>query len=222
MTPSHSRPGGLINERIANVARALSSPPRVRVINLLAQSPRGVDELAAMLGQSEATTSAQLKVLREAGLVERRAQGRRALYQVASEGALRVWMSLRDFALTEDGASRLALQEVEAAAPVFADSLDELERRVAAGKLRLIDLRPREEFARGHLPGARSIPLESLPAELETLAQRPRYVVYGRGPYCARAVEGALLLSAGGHRVARLPAGIAEWRLAGRAIETET
>lgn len=216
-----AHPGPGINARVAAAAQALAAPARIRTLNLLAQHPRSVDELAGLLGQSVATTSAQLKVLRQAGFVRRRAQGRRAIHELAGLEAARVWTVLRDFVLATDGESRALMHEVDEDTPPWQGSLESLAAELRAGSLRALDLRSPEEWQRGHLPAARNLPFEELREETPTLARRPRYVVYCRGPYCAKAIEGTRTLAREGWKVERLPFGVVEWELASLALEAE-
>lgn len=211
-------PGPELYQRAAQLAQALSSPARLKLLNTLAQAPRGVDALAARLGQSAATTSAQLKVLLQAGLVRRRAEGQRAIYSLDAQSE-RAWLGLRDHAL--ESATDLQ-QRAELLAPAYAGELSGVTDLARRRKLTLVDLRPEDEWRAGHLPAARHIPFEQLPGVLDGLPRSKRYLVYCTGPLCSKAIQGTRQLIDAGLHAVRLPAGVAEWQHAGLALESDT
>lgn len=198
---------------IALMGKAFASPRRLELLDLLAQGPRSVDELARATGQSSANASQHLQALHSAGLVGRRREGTRVIYAMSSDDALRAWLALRDAS-----ASRLA--EVERAArdylgaEVEAIGRDELLARLRRGDVVLVDVRPAEEYASGHIEGARSVPLEELDRRLDDLPPDREVVAYCRGPFCAYASEAVRRLRASGRRARRLEDGWPEWRLA--------
>ena len=199
-------------EAVAVMGKAFASPVRLELLDLLAQAPRSVEELARLSRQSIANTSQHLQALHSAGLVARAREGTRVRYELAGDEALRLWLALR-----ETSARQLA--EVDRAArqylgdEVDAISRDELVRRLAAGDVVLIDVRPEEEFAAGHIEGARSVPLEELERRLAELPSDREVVAYCRGPFCAYAHEAVRTLRASGHEARRLEEGWPEWRL---------
>lgn len=201
-------------EAIAVMGKALASPRRLELLDLLAQAPRTVDELAGASGQSSANTSQHLQALHAAGLVDRQREGNRVRYALAGERALRVWLTLRD-------ASAAQLAEVERAARSYlGDEVDQVGRaelldRLRRGDVVVIDVRPPEEFAAGHIEGARSIPLDELDRRLSELPTDLEVIAYCRGPFCAYAHEAVRQLRAGGREARRLKDGWPEWRLAG-------
>ncbi len=200
-------------EAIAAMGKALASPKRLELLELLTQSPRTVDELARLSGQSVANASQHLQALHSAGLVEREREGNRVRYAVSGEPALRVWLTLRD-------ASASQLAEVERAARNYlGDEVEEVGReelidRIRRGDVVLVDVRPSEEFASGHIQGARSIPLEELERRIGELPPDVEVIAYCRGPFCAYAHEAVRRLQAGGRSARRLREGWPEWRLA--------
>jgi rhodanese-related sulfurtransferase/predicted transcriptional regulator len=200
-------------EAIAVMGKALASPRRLKLLELLAQAPRTVDELASISGQSTANTSQHLQALHAAGLVDRQREGTRVRYGLAGESALRVWLTLRD-------ASSAQLAEVERAAnsylgeQVDAIGREELRERLRRGDVVLVDVRPPEEFAAGHIEGARSIPIDELEGRLGELPPDQEVVAYCRGPFCAYAHEAVRTLRARGREARRLEEGWPEWRLA--------
>ena len=203
-------------EAIAVMGKAFASPVRLELLDLLAQAPRTVDELARASGQSTANTSQHLQALHAAGLVERNREGTSVRYALAGEQALKLWLALRQ-------TSARQLAEVERAArdylgdEVEAIDRDELVRRLAGGDVVLIDVRPQEEFAAGHIEGARSVPIDELERRLAELPADREVVAYCRGPFCAYAHEAVRKLRAAGHEARRLEDGWPEWRLAKRA-----
>jgi rhodanese-related sulfurtransferase/predicted transcriptional regulator len=207
---------GALFEAIAVMGKAFASPVRLELLDLLAQAPRTVDDLARASGQSTANTSQHLQALHAAGLVERNRQGTSVRYALAGDDALKLWLALR-----ETSARQLA--EVERAAreylgdEVEAIGRDELIKRLANGDVVLIDVRPEEEFAAGHIEGARSIPIDELERRLAELPADREVVAYCRGPFCAYAHEAVRKLRAAGHDARRLEDGWPEWRLGRRA-----
>lgn len=200
-------------EAIALMGKAFSSPRRLELLDLLAQAPRGVEELAEESGQSVANTSQHLQALHAAGMVTRTREGTRVRYAIAGEEALRIWLALRD-------ASAAGLAEVERAAhdylgeDVETIGREELRDRLARGDVVLVDVRPAEEFAAGHIEGAKSIPIDELDQRLEELPDGREVVAYCRGPFCAYAHEAVRRLDAAGRPASRLEDGWPEWRLA--------
>lgn len=205
-------------EAIALMGKAFASPVRLELLDLLAQAPRSVEQLARAGGQSTANTSQHLQALHAAGLVERERDGNRIRYSVGPE-PLRLWLALRDVS-----AARLA--EVQRAAhdylgeAVEAIDRDELIERLARGDAVLVDVRPVEEFAAGHIDGARSIPLDELERRITELPPDREVIAYCRGPFCVYAHEAVRTLRAAGRSARRLEDGVPEWREAAR-IEGE-
>jgi rhodanese-related sulfurtransferase len=200
-------------EAIALMGKAFASPRRLELLDLLAQAPRGVEELAEVSGQSVANASQHLQALHAAGMVTRTREGTRVRYALAGEEALRLWLALRD-------ASAARLAEVERAAhdylgeDVETIGREDLRERLARGDVVLIDVRPPEEFAAGHIAGARSIPLAELEQRLAELPPDREVVAYCRGPFCAYAHDAVRRLGDAGFTARRLEDGWPEWRLA--------
>lgn len=207
------RTKGAVFEAIAVMGKALASPRRLELLELLAQAPRTVDDLARLSGQSIANTSQHLQALHGAGLVDREREGNRVRYELAGERALSVWLTLRDastaqLAEVERAARRYLGEEVEGIGP------DELRARLRRGDVVLVDVRPAEEFAAGHIEGARSIPIDELERRLAELPAEGEVVAYCRGPFCAYAHMAVRQLQAAGHKARRLEEGWPEWQLA--------
>jgi rhodanese-related sulfurtransferase len=200
-------------EAIALMGKAFASPVRLELLDLLAQAPRSVDELARVSGQSTANTSQHLQALYAAGLVIRAREGTRVRYELAGDEALQLWLALRD-------ASAARLAEVERASRDYlGDEVETIGRedlleRLARGDVVLVDVRPRAEYDAGHIEGARSIPLAELERRLAELPPDTEIVAYCRGPFCAYAHEAVRHLRAAGRSARRLQEGWPEWRLA--------
>jgi rhodanese-related sulfurtransferase/predicted transcriptional regulator len=200
-------------EAIAVMGKAFASATRLELLDLLAQAPRTVEELARASGQSTANTSQHLQALHAAGMVTRAREGTRVRYAIAGDRALRLWLALRDSSVAQ-------LAEVERAArdylgdDVDAIGREELLARLGRGDVVLVDVRPEEEFAAGHIDGARSIPLDELEQRLAELPADREVVAYCRGPFCAYAHEAVRRLQAAGRSARRLEEGWPEWRLA--------
>jgi rhodanese-related sulfurtransferase len=206
-------------QAIATMGKAFASPVRLELVDLLAQAPRTVEELARASDQSVANASQHLQALHAAGMVTRTREGTRVRYALASDEVLRLWLALRE-------ASALRLAEVERAAreylggDVEAIGRDELVKRLARGDVVLVDVRPPEEYAAGHIEGARSVPLDELERRLAELPSDREIVAYCRGPFCAYAHEAVRRLRAEGRSARRLKDGWPEWRLAGQRSAT--
>lgn len=202
-------------EAIALMGKAFASPRRLELVDLLAQAPRTVDELARASDQSTANASQHLQALHAAGLVSRTREGTSVRYALAGDEVLSLWLALREVSV-----ARLA--EVERAAreylgeDVDAIGRDELITRMRSGDVVLVDVRPSEEFEAGHIRGARSIPLEELEARLAELPAGREVVAYCRGPLCAFAHEAVRQLRSAGREARRLEEGWPEWRLMDR------
>lgn len=199
-------------EAIAVMGKAFASPRRLELLDLLAQAPRSVDELARATGQSSANASQHLQALHAAGLVTRAREGLSVRYAVAGPEVLALWLALRD-----TSAARLA--EVQrAAAEYLGEDVEtigrqELLQRAARGDVILVDVRPGVEFRSGHIEGARSIPIEELGERLAELPADREIVAYCRGPFCAYAHDAVRRLRAAGRSARRLEGGWPEWQL---------
>jgi rhodanese-related sulfurtransferase len=222
--PTQSHPASLktaIYEQIARIGQATASPNRLELLDLLSQGARTVEALAHQTGQSVATTSHHLQVLRRVRLVEAHKTGLYVTYRLADPEVSEFFLQLRNLAesrLAEvQHVTRQYLVERGALEPV---DNDELVRRVREGEVTLIDVRPREEYVAGHIPGAISVPLADLPTRLGELRKRRDVVAYCRGPYCVMALDAVDLLRRKGFRAHRLEHGVPEWRALGWRVET--
>jgi rhodanese-related sulfurtransferase/DNA-binding transcriptional ArsR family regulator len=205
----------------AQTGKAVASPRRLELLDLLAQGPRTVEALARETSQTIANTSQHLQVLRGAHLVETEKRGLYVTYRLAGEEVSRFCLALRQLAESRT-------DELQAAAKGFLEERGQLVpidqeallTRIRRGEVTLLDVRPEEEYQAGHLPGALSVPLPELERRLSELPRRREVVAYCRGPYCVLAIEAVSRLRARGYRASRLEAGVPDWRARGYPVET--
>ena len=214
-----TEPKQALFEQLAIIARALGSGARLELLDFLAQGERSVEDLARVAGLSVANTSKHLQQLKTAGLAQARRDGKHIRYGLADDrvldavAALRVLAETRSRAVAELLASYLKRRDdLE---PVRAD---ELLERVRDGLATVVDVRPAEEFAQGHVVGALNVPLDQLEAQLSDLPRDREIVAYCRGPWCVLSFAAVARLRAAGFRARRLEDGLPEWRQAGRPV----
>lgn len=212
-----------VYEQLARIGKAVASPRRLEILDLLNQAPRGVDALATQTGQSVANTSHHLQVLHAARLVESRRSGTRVTYSPAGDDVGALFLSLRELA-----ASRLAeVDQVTRSFLAERETLDAIDSKTLAARMRegtvtLLDVRPATEYVAGHLPGAVSVPLEELEKRIGELDPESEIVAYCRGPYCVLAIEAVGLLRARGFDAIRMEDGVGDWKARGFEVEVTT
>ncbi len=219
--PGAARPGfkRLLFSQFALLAKALGHPARLEIVEALAQREGSVEALARAANLSLANASQHLQRLSRAGLVEARKAGPQVFYRLADDAVIPLLDGLRRLAehqLAEVG--RLVeghLADKDRLEPI---SGSELRRRMKAGDVTLLDVRPEDEYAAGHLKGALNIPLAELEARIATLPAASEIVAYCRGPYCVLAFDAVALLRARGLRALRLEYGYPEGRVAGLPV----
>jgi len=218
-----SSPKFLIFEHIADLARALSSPQRLELLDHISQGERSVEALAALCGMSEANTSHHLKQLRQAGLIQSRRSGKNVIYQLGSASPDAILAALR----AHVEASRAEVQTIISDYYERLDAMEPVKRnilleRMAHDEVVLLDVRPQDEYRLGHIPGALNITLADLEQKLANMPLDREIVAYCRGPYCVLSFEAVALLRRKGFHARRLEDGLPEWRAAGLAVEAET
>jgi len=205
------------------VAKALASGRRMEILDVLAQGPRSVEELASEIHQSVANTSHHLRTLARGGLLESDRVGTRIVYRVASPKVTELWRALRDVASEQvaeiDRLARGYLGERDGLEPV---AREELLRRLRRKDVVVLDVRPTPEYRTGHISGARSMPVHELSRRLKEVPRDGDVVAYCRGPYCVFADDAVRFLRKKGFRAARLEDGFPEWRDAGLPSSTGT
>lgn len=216
---SSVNPKRAVFEQFALVAQAFANAHRVELIELLAQGERSVEALARLSGLRLTNASQHLQLLRRAGLAVARRFGKQVLYRLADRDVVDLLMALCRTAergvADIDKIVRSYFHARDSLEPV---SHEELVDRLRDGLVTLIDVRPAEEFAAGHIPGAVNIPLADLPDRLHTLPADRTVVAYCRGPYCVYAFEAVAALRAEGYDARRLVDGYPEWWAAGRPV----
>lgn len=209
-----------IYESLARIGAVLSSAVRLEVLELLAQGERSVDELATLTGASVANTSQHLQKLKQAGLIVGRKEAQFVKYRLAGDEVVALFDAL-------GAAGQAHLAEVDQVVRLYFTAKDDLEpvpaaellERAKAGLVTVLDVRPVEEFAAGHVPGAINIPIRELERRLAELPKRKEVVAYCRGPYCLMSYDAVQLLRQKGLKARRLKDGMPEWRLAGLPSE---
>lgn len=210
-------------EILARLGRALASPQRLRLLHLLAQCERSVEELAAAMSEPLGVTSHHLQQLAAVHLVAARRQGRRVIYALAGEPVLRFWLLFRSFAETRLGELQL-LRQMLAAERAASGTIDRqtLQRECRQGRVVLVDVRPRAEYEAGHIPGAISVPLDLLPQQAQRIPKDKTIILYCRGPYCLLAFKAREQLAERGVRALCLADGPVEWAADNLPLERET
>lgn len=205
----------------ARIGKAIASPHRLEILEILAQGERTVESIAAETGLSVANTSRHLQQLRQAQLVLARRDGLFVHYRLSGPEVVGLLLALRLAAeqhLAEiDRVVRDFFGERDGFEPV---TPDELARRMTNGEVMVLDVRPEQEYAAGHIAGARSMPVAELSERLTELPREKEYVAYCRGPYCVYADEAVAVLRGNGLKAQRLTEGYPEWSLSGRPVRT--
>jgi rhodanese-related sulfurtransferase len=223
MSLSHRRYKDAVYEQLARIGKAVSAPKRIELLEILGQGPRTVESLAKLADLSVANASQHLKALRAARLVETEKKGLFVEYRLADDSVGRYMLStqtLADARLAElRQLTRDFLEERGALEPV---NREELMRRVREGDVVVLDVRPSEEYAAGHIPGAVSVPIGELKARLKELPKGKEIVAYCRGPYCIMSIEAVELLRKRGYCAVRMEQGVLDWRARGWRVESGT
>jgi ArsR family transcriptional regulator len=206
--------------QFAALAKAIANEHRLELLELVAQGERSVEALAERGGLSVANASQHLQHLRRAGLVSARRQAKFVLYRLADDAVLTMLAAMHRVAERNVGeVERILRSYFHARDDLEPVSRKELAKRMQQGLVTLLDVRPEDEFALGHLPGARSVPLSRLKRQLAKLDRNTEIVAYCRGPYCVLSFEAVARLRKLGFKARRLEDGLPEWRAAGLPIE---
>ena len=208
-----------IYQQISRVGKAVASPARLELLDLLTQGSRTVEALAREAGLSVANASQHLRILRSARLVETDKDGLFVICRLADPKVGDFFLTLR--ALAEDRLAdidRIVRQFMEGREPLEPVEKESLLDRVREGIVTVVDVRPREEYRAGHIPGAVSVPVKELELYLSRLPSDRQIVAYCRGPYCVLAIDAVEILRAHGFRAMRLDDGVLEWQARGLAL----
>ena len=211
-----ANPKRAVFENLARIGAALSSAVRLELLELLAQGERSVEELATLTGATVANTSQHLQKMKQAGLIGGRRQAQFVRYRLAGDEVVALLDAL-------GAAGQAYLADVERIVRLYFTAKDQMEpvpaaelmQRAKKGLVTVLDVRPPEEFAAGHVPGAINIPIGELQKRLAELPKRKEVVAYCRGPYCLMSYDAVHLLRGRGLKARRLQDGLPEWRLAG-------
>lgn len=209
----------LLYEQVSRVGKALASPKRLEILEMLAQGEKAVESVAADVALDIKLVSAHLKALKQARLVQSRRDGKRMLYRLSGEDVAQLGVALRHVAGEHLVELRLAVQQMMS----DPDRLTQLSRKdlmaqAKRGDVMVIDVRPREEYDTAHLPYARSLPLAELAKRLAELPRGVEIVAYCRGPFCLMSDEAVTLLKKKGYRASKTMDGISEWQAAGLPV----
>ncbi|MFF3247342.1 ArsR/SmtB family transcription factor [Streptomyces sp. NPDC002870] len=207
-------------DAFAHTGKALASGKRLELLDLLAQGERTVDALAKAAGLNLTTTSAHLQTLKQAGLVATRREGVRIHYRLAGEDVAALYALLRRVAQTHQAGVEAARTAYLGTDETVEVGREELLARAQAGEVVVLDVRPAEEYAAGHIPGALSIPVGELSARIAELPDDAEVVAYCRGAYCVLAYDAVRLLQEHGRKAIRLSDGMLEWRLAELPVDS--
>src|SRR5574340_1766562 len=206
----------LLYEQVSRIGKAVSSPKRLELLELLAQGEKTVDALAAEASLDIRLASAHLKVLKEARLVEARREGRFIAYRLSGDDVSALWVNLRTVAEEHLVELKVEMERIFAAPEKLdAETRRSLLEKARRGDVVVIDVRPSAEYETGHLPSARSMPLDEIQQRLKELPADRDIVAYCRGPFCMMSAEAVELLREHGFRAHKIADGTPEWQAAG-------
>jgi rhodanese-related sulfurtransferase/DNA-binding transcriptional ArsR family regulator len=209
----------LLYEQVARVGKALASPKRLEILEMLAQGEKAVETIAGEVGIDVKLASAHLKALKEARLVQVKRDGKRMIYRLSGADVAQLGVTLRQVAEEHLVELRLALQQMMAEPEQLAQvGRKELLAQAKRGEVVVLDVRPPEEFDTAHLPYARSVPLPELAQRLAELPRDVEIVAYCRGPFCLMSDEAVKLLREHGYRARKTFDGVSEWQAAGLPV----
>lgn len=209
-----------VYSELARITKSMANPHRLEIIELLAQGEFPVEQIAEQTNLSIANASQHLQVLKDAQLVEINRQGNFIYYRLANSNVFKAWKSLREL-----GVERIT--SIETIVREFRESKFKLEsvtiggllKKLASGKVTILDVRPQTEFNKGHIANAVSIPIDELKQRLRELPRRSEIIAYCRGPFCVYADEAVALLNAAGYKATRLEEGFPDWKLQELPVE---
>lgn len=219
--PGHREFKDALYTQFARIGHALASPTRIELLDLLGQGEKTVETLAAHSETPLKNTSAHLRVLRQARLVETRRDGTYVYYRLTDDDVVRLLKTLEALGQTR-------LVEVQQVIQQYLDGRDQLEpvtfkelrHLMRDGSVTVVDVRPTDEYQAGHIPGALSVPVPELKRRLSEIPKSREVIAYCRGRYCVYSLEAVTLLRKHGFRARRLQQGLPDWRLAGLPLET--
>lgn len=206
-------------EQFARIGKALGNPRRLEMVDLLIQAEHTVEDLAQKTGMTVANVSQHLQVLKSCHIVHIRKEGTYVHYRIADENLLKVWQSLTDFAQESLPEINQMLGTMKESVNLETISSEELLAGLQDGSIVILDARPKDEYASGHIPQAISIPPDTLEDMLKDMPQETEFVTYCRNRYCLLSDSLAKVLQAKGYRIRLLEDGFAEWKASGLPVE---
>jgi rhodanese-related sulfurtransferase/DNA-binding transcriptional ArsR family regulator len=209
-----------VYDELAKVTKAMANARRMEIIDLLAQGPFSVEQIAQQTGLSIANTSQHLQVLKSARLVEISKKGTFSFYHLSGEKVFEVWRALRELGMKQSAEVERIIQDFRKS-PYLLESvtLEELQQKITTENVIVLDVRPDEEYQHGHIHNAISIPVEELSERMNELSKGAEIIAYCRGPFCVYADEAVALLREKGFKAKRLKEGFPDWVAMGFAAE---
>lgn len=206
---------------LASITKALANPHRLEIVELLAQGECPVEQIAIQTGLSVANASQHLQVLKSAQLVDIARKGTSIHYRLANANVFKTWRTLRELGVERIASVEKLVKDFRKSKFQFESvTIDDLVKRLEAGKVTILDVRPETEFKKGHISNSISIPIDQLSSRLNELSKRNEIVAYCRGPFCVFADEAVMILTKAGYRAKRLEEGFPDWALLGLPIES--
>ena len=199
---------------LSGLVKAMANPHRLEIIDLLGQSERSVEEIAAETGMSVANASQHLQVLKQSNLVQIKRNGNFILYRLASDNVYRSWKNLRDIGMESLAEAEKIVRDFRTKKSSFEPvCLEDLLSRMKTSNIILLDVRPEQEFKAGHIPNSINIPIDQLAGRIGELKKSKRYIAYCRGPFCVFADDAVQLLTQKGFKANRLEEGYPDWKI---------
>ena len=210
-----------VYEELAKVTKAMANARRMEITDLLAQGPFSVEQIAQQTGMSVANTSQHLQVLKTARLVEINRKGTFIFYHLSGEKVFEAWRALRELGMKQSAEVERLIQDFRSFPYVLESvTLQELQQKIASEDVIILDVRPEEEFRRGHIHQALSIPIDQLSERLDELPETTEIIAYCRGPLCVYADEAVRMLREKGFKAKRLEEGFPDWQAEGLPTTT--
>lgn len=209
-----------VYDELARITRAMASPHRLEIIELLAQGDYSVDQISIIANLSTANASQHLQVLKAAQLVDITRNGNFIHYRLANDNVFKAWKALRDLGVERLASVDKLVRDFRKGKIDFdCVTIDELASKIESEKVFVLDVRPEVEFRKGHIANSVSIPFDQLPSRLKELPKRKEIVAYCRGPFCVYADDAVALLKKAGYKAKRLDQGYPDWAVLGLPVE---
>lgn len=210
-----------IYNELAQITKAMANPHRLEIIELLAQGDYSVEQISLQTDLSIANASQHLQVLKSAQLVDVTRNGTFIYYRLANANVFKTWKALRELGVERIASIEKLVKDFrQSKSKIDSLTIDSLTKKLKAGKITILDVRPENEFNAGHIPNAISIPLGQLEERLKELPKRNEIIAYCRGPFCVYADEAVALLNKAGYKATRLEEGFPDWAVTGLPVES--